>query len=30
MAKKYGDRYLEVKKLNDSYVLVEDTEDDFR
>jgi hypothetical protein len=30
MANKYGDRYLEVRKLNDGFILVEDNEDDYR
>ena len=30
MSKKYGDRYLEVKKLSPSITLVEDSEDDYR
>ncbi len=30
MSNKYGERYLEIKKLSDGFILVEDNEDDYR
>lgn len=30
MSNKFGDRYLEVKKLSEGFILVEDNEDDYR